>query len=135
MNDNLPHSPEDLSPAEWLGLPTREQMLEQQCRLIEAECLELQRDLSRCRHNTARLVQMHAEAIAERDQLARELRECRLCLSAANVRTSALEQKILWGMMRRDQMIDLLKAALAAQGGDAEALLYHYRDDAKTSGA
>ena len=135
MNDDLTRPFDDLSPQEWLGLPTREQMLEQQCRLIEAECLELQRDVSRSRQNTARLVQMHAEAIAERDQLAKELQQCRCSLSAANVRTSMLEKKILWGMMRRDQMIELLKTALAAHGGDAEAVLYHYREDVKTPGA
>ena len=61
--------------ADWPDEFTREEMLEQQSRLLIEECRMLQTDLSRYRKNMAKLIDMHNDMAAERDMLRAQLRE------------------------------------------------------------
>lgn len=60
--------------AEWPDELTREEMLEQQSRLLREECRLLRDDLSRYRQNIAKLVDMNAEITIERDKLRSEMK-------------------------------------------------------------
>ncbi|WP_431746547.1 hypothetical protein [Pseudomonas sp.] len=61
--------------AEWPDEFTREEMLEQQSRLLTQECHMLQKELSRYRKNMAKLIDMHNDMTVERDMLRAQLRE------------------------------------------------------------
>ncbi|WP_346829450.1 hypothetical protein ABDX87_20065 [Pseudomonas abietaniphila] len=58
----------------WTDEFTREEMLEQQSRLLIEECRTLQVDLSRCRKNIAMLIDMNIALASQRDQLRAELK-------------------------------------------------------------
>lgn len=58
----------------WPDEFTREEMLEQQSRLLIEECRTLQADLSRCRNNIAMLIDMNIALASQRDQLRAELK-------------------------------------------------------------
>lgn len=55
--------------AEWPDEFTREEMIEQQSRLLVEECRMLQEELSRYRKNLAQMIDLHAEVSTERDRL------------------------------------------------------------------
>ena len=132
MIDENPIPFEELRPEEWLGLPTREELLEQQCRLLESECGDLLADLSRARQNVARLVDMHAEAESAREKATKELTATQKTLTLEYLRSSDLNKQLLFGMQRRDQMIKALQVALVEKGGDPDQVLYHYQADLKS---
>lgn len=58
----------DLDPAEWLGLPTEEQMWRQQAALCARECDMLNALLTEQRARLAQLTHLHTAACQERDQ-------------------------------------------------------------------
>lgn len=66
---------------EWPDGFTREEMLEQQSRLLVEECHMLQKELSRYRKNMAKLIGMHADVALERDKLRAQLRKIEIQLS------------------------------------------------------
>lgn len=63
----------DYNAEDWLGNPTREEMLEQHAKLVEAECNSMRLEIDRYRKNQAKLVAMLTAAVSERDQFKREL--------------------------------------------------------------
>jgi len=67
--------------AEWPDEFTREEMLEQQSRLLIEECHLLQLEVSRYRQNIAKLIDMNATVTAERDKLEKSLAEAEATVS------------------------------------------------------
>lgn len=63
----------DYDAENWLGNPTREEMLEHHCKLVEAECDDMRLAIERYRENQATLINMLTATICERDHLRREL--------------------------------------------------------------
>jgi hypothetical protein len=59
----------DLDPAEWVGLPTDDQMWRQQAALCARECAMLNALLTEQRVRLARLTHLHHAVCQERDQL------------------------------------------------------------------
>lgn len=57
-----------------LGMPTREEMLEQQCRLLESEIEELCRELRASRQRVAKLVVMFADSENQVAELMKEIK-------------------------------------------------------------
>lgn len=70
---------------EWADEFSREEMLEQQSRLLIEEVRLLQEDLTRYRTNVAKLVDMNAEVTRERDKLRTELTAAKWQISKLNV--------------------------------------------------
>jgi predicted nuclease with TOPRIM domain len=63
----------DYDAENWLGNPTREEVLEQHAKLVEAECNCMRLEFGRFRKNQATLVDMLTTTIGERDRLRKEL--------------------------------------------------------------
>jgi len=68
-----PYEIEDTS--DWLGCPTQLETVKHYADLLENEVLELNLQLRRARENIHGLVEMHAQAVAEREEAQRLLRE------------------------------------------------------------
>ncbi|WCM53502.1 hypothetical protein OH720_10970 [Pseudomonas sp. WJP1] len=68
-----PYEIEDTS--DWLGCPTPLETCRHQLRMLENEIEELTLQLRQARQNFFKLVEMHAEAIQQRDDAMRNLRE------------------------------------------------------------
>ncbi|MGA3679548.1 hypothetical protein [Pseudomonas graminis] len=104
--------------AEWPDGFTREEMLEQQSRLLVEECHMLQKELSRYRKNMAKLIGMHADVALERDQLRARLRKIEVQLSNRQRDKSALCNRVAGLESCRDQLEAMHKARrdLASRG-------------------
>lgn len=70
--------------ADWLGIPTPLETCRQHILLLENEIAELTRQLRESRHNVFKLVEMHDQALKERDSQSR-------LLTAAEERLARLE--------------------------------------------
>jgi uncharacterized coiled-coil DUF342 family protein len=68
-----PYEIEDTS--DWLGCPTPLETCRHQLRMLENEIEELTLQLRQARQNIFKLVEMHAEAIGQRDEAMANLRE------------------------------------------------------------
>lgn len=103
---------------EWHDGFTREEMLEQQSRLLVEECHMLQKELSRYRKNMAKLIGMHADVALERDQLRARLRKIEVQLSNCQRDKSALCNRVAGLESCRDQLEAMHKARrdLASSG-------------------
>jgi regulator of replication initiation timing len=103
---------------EWSCDFTREEMLEQQARLLAEECHMLQKELSRYRKNMAKLIGMHADVALERDQLRARLRKIEVQLSDCLRDKSALGNSVAGLESCRDQLEAMHKARrdLASRG-------------------
>jgi hypothetical protein len=71
----------DYDAENWLGNPTREEMLEHHSKLVEAENELLRQEVDRYRTNQAKLIDMVSVLTIERDRLAKELKEANVCVS------------------------------------------------------
>jgi regulator of replication initiation timing len=89
---------------EWPDGFTREEMLEQQSRLLVEECHMLQKELSRYRKNIAKLIGMHSDVALERDQLRARLRRIEVQLSDCLRDKSALGNRVAGLESFRDQL-------------------------------
>lgn len=107
---------------EWPDGFTREEMLEQQSRLLVEECHMLQKELSRYRKNLAKLVGMHADAAAERDQLRARLRKIEVQLSDCQREKSALGNRVAGLESCREQLEAMHKARRSLAGTSARVL-------------
>jgi chromosome segregation ATPase len=95
---------------EWPDGFTREEMLEQQSRLLVEECHMLQKELSRYRKNMAKLIGMHADVAAERDELRARLRKIEVQLSGCQREKSALGNRVAGLESCREQLEAVHKA-------------------------
>lgn len=95
--------------AEWPDEFTREEMLEQQSRLLIEECHMLQKELSRYRKNMAKLIDMHKDVTIERDQLRITLKETETRLSDCLRENSSMGNRINGLENCRQQLEDLHK--------------------------
>ncbi|WP_296254913.1 MULTISPECIES: hypothetical protein [unclassified Pseudomonas] len=80
--------------AEWPNEFTREEMLEQQSRLLIEECHMLQKELSRYRKNLAKMIDMHNEVTIERDKLRVDLKQTEARLSGCLLELSSLGNRV-----------------------------------------
>lgn len=90
--------------AEWPGEFTREEILEQQSRLLIEERHLLEKELSRYRKNMAKLIGMYTELKLERDDLRAQLRETERHLSDSRRESSALGNRVAGLESCRDQL-------------------------------
>ncbi|TDV60108.1 hypothetical protein [Pseudomonas sp. LP_7_YM] len=95
---------------EWPDEFTREEMLEQQSRLLIQECHMLQKDLSRYRQNQAKLIDMHNEVTLERDKLRIALKETEARLSDCLRENASMGNRIGGLENSRQQLEDLHEA-------------------------
>ena len=96
--------------AEWPDEFTREEMLEQQSLLLIEECHMLQKELSRCRKNMEKLVDLHDKVSIERDKIREEFMQTSARLSDCLHENSFLKNEI--GGLRecREQLEAIHKA-------------------------
>lgn len=95
--------------AEWPDEFTREEMLEQQSRLLIEECHLLQREVSRYQKNVAKLIDLNAEVTIERDRLRSELRQSQKHLSDCYVENSLLGNRVAGLERCRKQLEEMHK--------------------------
>jgi chromosome segregation ATPase len=107
---------------EWPDGFTREEMLEQQSRLLVEECHMLQKKLSRCRKNMAKLIGMHSDVALERDTLRAQLRKIEVQLSDCQREKSALGNRVAGLESCREQLEAIHKARRDLAGRGAPTL-------------
>jgi len=96
--------------AEWQDEFTREEMLEQQSRLLIEECHMLQKELSRCRKNMEKLVDLHDKVAVERDTIKEEFTQTAARLSDCLRENSFLKNEIGGLRQCREQLEEIHKA-------------------------
>lgn len=101
---------DDNPDAEWPDPFTREEMLEQQSRLLIEECHMLQKELSRYRKNLAKLISMHSDVTLERVNLRAQLKRTEIQLSDCRRESSALGNRVAGLESCRDQLEAIHKA-------------------------
>ncbi|WP_241161349.1 hypothetical protein [Pseudomonas chlororaphis] len=84
---------------DWLGIPTPLETAIQHGALLENEIQELTIQLRQARANIFKLVEMHAQASAERDQLKADLSRTKKELSDANRLVVETQLKYDWQLM------------------------------------
>lgn len=89
----------DYDAENWLGNPTREEMIEHHSKLVEAENELLREEVDRYRSNQAKLIDMVSVRTIERDQLSKELKEANTYIS--QLRTETYEQSRKLGTYER----------------------------------
>lgn len=107
---------------EWPDGFTREEMLEQQSRLLVEECHMLQKELSRYRKNIAKLIGMHADVAVERDTLRAQLRKIEVQLSDCQREKSALGNRVAGLQSCREQLEAIHKARRSLASPSTPAL-------------
>lgn len=107
---------------EWPCDFTREEMLEQQSRLLIEECHMLQKELSRYRKSMAKLIGMHADVALERDKLRARLRKIEVQLSDCQRDKSALGNRVAGLESCREQLEAIHKARRDLAGRGAPTL-------------
>lgn len=110
-----PYEIEDTS--DWLGSPTELETCCHFLRMYENEVQELTQQLRKARENIFNLVQMHADASAERDWLRTELNRAQAAASDARRRASDIETKSNWELMSKDKVISELHSKFHALTG------------------
>ena len=103
---------------EWPDGFTREEMLEQQSRLLVEECHMLRKELSRYRKNMAKLIGMHSDRTLERDQFRAQLRKVEIQLSDCQREKSTIGNRVAGMESCREQLEAIHKARrnLASRG-------------------
>lgn len=88
-----------------LGMPTKLEMLEQQCLLLVAECEDARAALAKAKNDLGRMIAMHAEAMRGRKMAERSMRE------AEHRARSMAEQNYILENLRdeQEQQIKLLR--------------------------
>jgi len=104
---------------DWLGCPTPLETCRQQLRLYENEFEELNRQLREERERIFKLVEMHAAAATERDQLRTQLAAAKSDLADAKRRTTDIETKGNWELMAKGREISELTTQIRILKGDS----------------
>ncbi|PCR94917.1 hypothetical protein CP336_18945 [Pseudomonas fluorescens] len=102
---------------DWLDSPTPLETCQHQLRMYENEFEELNLQLRQAREQIFKLVEMHAAAATERDQLRTQLSLAKSEAADANRRATDIETKSNWELMAKSRHISELNAeVLALQG-------------------
>jgi uncharacterized coiled-coil DUF342 family protein len=119
---------------DWLGCPTPLETCRQQLRLYENEFEELNRQLREERERIFKLVEMHAAAATERDQLRTELAAAKSEAVDANRRATDIETKSNWELMAKGRHISELTTQIRILSGDSpyKDPFPHQRDTDRT---
>ncbi|MNN42165.1 hypothetical protein D3C81_1563250 [compost metagenome] len=102
-----PYETEDTS--DWLGCPTPLETCQHQLRMYENEFEELTLQLRQAREKIFKLVEMHAEAISERDALRSQLATTKAEASRLHVENSELSATVRSLMLVSDQRDHLFR--------------------------
>lgn len=95
--------------AEWPDEFTREEMIEQQSRLLIEECHLLQKEVRRYQKNIAKLVDINTEVTVERDKLRAELAAAKAVISQLNADSYEQSREIHSLKMIKDQRDAVLR--------------------------
>jgi uncharacterized coiled-coil DUF342 family protein len=119
---------------DWLGCPTPLETCRQHLRLYENEFEELNRQLREERERIFKLVEMHAAAATERDQLRTELAAAKSEAVDANRRATDIETKSNWELMAKGRHISELTTQIRILSGDSpyKDPFPHQRDTDRT---
>ncbi|WP_183000387.1 MULTISPECIES: hypothetical protein [unclassified Pseudomonas] len=90
---------EDTDTADWLGIPTTEEMLQQHIVLLENELGELNQQLRTARENIHKLVGLYSNAERDREEVLVRFRS--KAAEATQHRNRALELETSCGFLRR----------------------------------
>ncbi|MEN5136070.1 MULTISPECIES: hypothetical protein [unclassified Pseudomonas] len=104
---------------DWLGCPTPLETCRQQLRLYENEFEELNPQLRQAREQIFKLVEMHAAAATERDQLRTQLAAAKSEAADANRRANDIETKSNWELMAKGRHISELTTQIRILSGDS----------------
>jgi septal ring factor EnvC (AmiA/AmiB activator) len=104
---------------DWLGCPTPVETCRHQLALYENEFEELNLQLRQAREQIFKLVEMHAAAATERDQLRTELAAAKSEAEDANRRATDIETKSNWELMAKDKHIADLRTQIRILSGDS----------------
>lgn len=107
-----PYEIEDTS--DWLGCPTPLETCRHQLRMYENEFEELTLQLRLAREKIFKLVEMHAEAIGERDRLRSQLATANVEAAEAKRLATVIETRSNWELMAKGKHISELTAKLRA---------------------
>lgn len=110
-----PYEIEDTS--DWFGSPTELETCRHFLRMYENEVQELTLQLRKLREDIFNLVQMHADASKERDQLRTELSRVQSDAADARRQASDIQIKSNFELMSKDKLISELYAKLRAITG------------------
>ena len=102
-----PYEIEDTS--DWLGCPTPLDTCRHQLRMLENEIQELTLQLRQARENIFKLVEMHAEAVSERDALRSQLTGARAEISHLHDDNSELSGTVRSLLLVSDQRDHLFR--------------------------
>ena len=102
-----PYETEDTS--DWLGCPTPLETCRHQLRMYENEFEELTLQLRQAREKIFKLVEMHAEAVGERDAARSQLAKTKAEASRLNVENSELSGTVRSLMLVSDQRDHLFR--------------------------
>ncbi|WP_062390435.1 hypothetical protein [Pseudomonas abietaniphila] len=95
--------------AEWPDEFTREEMLEQQSRLLIEECRVLQDEVSRHRKNIAKLVDINNQVTKEREMLRVDLAKAEETIARLNAESSDTLREVRLLKTRLDQHKAILR--------------------------
>ena len=98
--------------SDWLGCPTPLETCRHQLRMYENEFEELTLQLRQAREKIFKLVEMHAEAVGERDALRSQLTTAKSEAADANRLATEIETRSNWQLMAKDKHISELTAKL-----------------------
>ncbi|WP_223594509.1 hypothetical protein [Pseudomonas sp. A-R-19] len=102
-----PYETEDTS--DWLGCPTPLETCRHQLRMYENEFEELTLQLRQAREKIFKLIEMHAEAVGERDTLRAQLAAAKAEVSRLHVENSELSGKVGSLLLVSDQRDHLFR--------------------------
>ncbi len=104
---------------DWLGCPTPLETCWQQLRLYENEFEELNRQLREERERIFKLVELHAAAASDRDQLRTQLAAVKSVVADAKRRATDIETKRNWELMAKGREISELTTQIRILKGDS----------------
>jgi len=104
---------------DWLGSPTPLETCRQQLRMYENEIQELTLQLRQERERIFKLVEMHAAAATERDQLRTQVAAAKSEAADAKRRATDIETKSNWELMAKGREISELTTQIRILKGDS----------------
>ncbi|QBR32813.1 MULTISPECIES: hypothetical protein [Pseudomonas] len=104
---------------DWLGCPTPLETCRHQLALYENEFEELNLQLRQAREQIYKLVEMHAAAATERDQLRTQLAAAKSEAADANRKATDIETKSNWELMAKGRHISELTTQIRILSGNS----------------
>ena len=127
-----PYEIEDTS--DWLGCPTPLETCRHQLRMYENEFEELNLQLRQAREKIFKLVEMHAEAVGERDTLRSQMATAEAEAADAHRRATETETQSNWELMAKKKHIVELTTKIRILAGEKpfDSAYPHQRDTSRT---